>query len=106
MIALASTTSLCKRKYNNKTGWVLALYLNDEPLESTGSKERTSENTDNYTQGITKENLNLRKGPSTTYSVLVTIPKNSTVKVYDEQNGWAKVQYKTYIGYCSALYIK
>ena len=106
LIKFNSDASWAQVKYNNKTGWVLALYLNDEPLESTDSKERTSENTDNYTQGITKENLNLRKGPSTTYSVLVTIPKNSTVKVYDEQNGWAKVQYKTYIGYCSALYIK
>ena len=106
LIKFNSDASWAQVKYNNKTGWVLALYLNDEPLESTGPKERTSENTDNYTQGITKENLNLRKGPSTTYSVLVTIPKNSTVKVYDEQNGWAKVQYKTYIGYCSALYIK
>ncbi|MGM9532843.1 SH3 domain-containing protein [Intestinibacter sp.] len=106
LIKFNSDASWAQVIYNNKTGWVLAYYLNDEPLGSSGSKDETSEDTGTYRQGTTKENLNLRKGPSTSYSVLVTIPKNSTVEVYEEQNGWVKVKYNSYTGYCSALYIK
>ena len=106
LLKFNSDASWAQVIYNNKTGWVLAQYLNDEPLGAVKPKENPSEDTGTYREGTTKENLNLRKGPSTSYSVLVTIPKNSTVKVYSEQNGWAKIKYKSYEGYCSALYIK
>ena len=81
--------------YQGKTGWVSSKYLNNQPLKQ-----------DTYWEGTTTENLRIRKGPSTAYSTITTIPKNSKVKVYDEQSGWLKVKYNSYEGYCLALYVK
>lgn len=94
-----SDHSWAKVTYNSKTGWVSAQYLtNKEPKNQ--QKEQT------YWNGTTTANLNMRKGPNTSYSIIVTVPKNSTVKIYDQQSGWAKIKYKSYEGYCSAQYIK
>lgn len=91
-----SNKSWAKVKYGNKIGWVSAKYLSDKPLEES----------DSYWDGVTKANLNLRKSPSTDDVIIVTIPKNSTVKIYKEEDGWLKVKYKSYEGYCSALYVR
>ena len=81
--------------YQGKTGWVSSKYLTNQPLKQ-----------DTYWEGTTTENLRIRKGPSTAYSTITTIPKNSKLKVYDEQSGWLKVKYNSYEGYCLALYVK
>ena len=94
-----SNKTWAKIIYNGKTGWVSAQYL------STKSQE-PSQNEDTYWDGTTTENLNMRKGPSTDYSIIITIPKNSEVKIYEKQSGWAKIKYKSYEGYCSASFIK
>ena len=94
-----SNKSWAKVKYGNKTGWVSAKYLSDKPL-------KIEEEIDSYWDGVTKANLNLRKSPSTDGVIIVTIPKNSTVKIYKEEDGWLKVKYKSYEGYCSALYVR
>ena len=54
--------------YNNKTGWDSAQYL------STKSQE-TEQKEDTYWTGTTNKNLNMRKGPSTDYYIIITIPK-------------------------------
>ena len=85
--------------YNNKTGWVSALYL------STKSQE-PEQKEDTYWTGTTTQNLNMRKGPSTDYSIIITIQKNSDVKIYETISGCAKIKYKSYEVYCSASFIK
>ncbi len=95
-----SDKSWVKVTYSGKTGWVSTQYLTDKAPIKPAIKEET------YWMGTTSENLNLRKGPSTSYAVIVGIPKNTKIKVYEESNGWAKVKYQAYEGYCSALYIK
>lgn len=50
--------------------------------------------------------LNLRASASTSSSVLTTIPESSTVTLLaNSTNGWAKVKYSTYTGYCSTAYL-
>ena len=54
----------------------------------------------------TTATINLREGRGTSYSVLTTIPKNTTVKVtdnYDED--WAGVKYGSFSGYASKEYL-
>ncbi|MFR0001517.1 MAG: SH3 domain-containing protein, partial [Intestinibacter bartlettii] len=94
-----SNKTWAKVVYNNKTGWVSAQYL------STKSQE-PEQKEDTYWTGTTTQNLNMRKGPSTDYSIIITIPKNSDVKIYETKSGWAKIKYKSYEGYCSASFIK
>lgn len=51
--------------------------------------------------------LNLRKTASTTADSLTLIPENATLTLLaDSTNGWAKVSYQGYTGYCSADYLK
>lgn len=50
--------------------------------------------------------LNLRTSASVSSEKLTTIPQNATVTLLENStNGWAKVQYSTYTGYCSTLYL-
>ena len=50
--------------------------------------------------------LNLRKSTSASSERIVTIPENTTVYLLENSsNGWAKVQYSSYTGYCSTLYL-
>lgn len=54
----------------------------------------------------TTDNLNLRTGPSTSYSVLVNIPKGTSVPVLGRaSNGWYKVSYDGRTGYVSDYYV-
>lgn len=53
----------------------------------------------------TTNSLNLRKGPSTGYSKIVTMPANSRVVCMSQSNGWCKVNYQGYIGWCSSQYL-
>jgi len=54
----------------------------------------------------TTDNLNLRTGPSTSYSVLVSIPKGTSVPVLGRaSNGWYKVSYDGRTGYVSDYYV-
>lgn len=50
--------------------------------------------------------LNLRSSASTSSSVLTTIPENADVTLLENSsNGWAKVKYSSYTGYCSTTYL-
>lgn len=54
----------------------------------------------------TTDNLNLRAGASTAYSVLVSIPKGTSVPVLGRaSNGWYKVSYDGRTGYVSNSYV-
>ena len=42
---------------------------------------------------VTTANLNLRTGPSTSYQVILVIPKGAQVEVTGYSGNWAKVTY-------------
>lgn len=55
---------------------------------------------------VTTADLNLRKGPSTSYSVITVMKKGTTVEVLNVSGGWAKVNYNNTTGYASTSYLK
>lgn len=72
----------------------------------TSSSGTTSSGvTSNYTKMYTTANLNLRAGASTSYRILLTIPKGSSISVYSTTNGWSYVSYQNTYGYVSKTYL-
>lgn len=50
--------------------------------------------------------LNVRKEPSSSSQILGSIQRNEVVDVYDVTNGFAKIKYKSGIGYVSIKYLQ
>ncbi|MDL4844107.1 SH3 domain-containing protein [Weizmannia coagulans] len=97
-----------KVKARGITGYVLASYLsNADPDASTADdSNNSSEPTpDSTVTKYTTADLNLRKGPSKSASVIEVLDKGTAVKVYSEEDGWAKVEIGGKIGYVSTNYL-
>lgn len=60
---------------------------------------------DTYVSGTVTASLNIRSGPSTSYSILGGFSKGSTIKIVEKNGDWLKVQYKTSYGYVSGKYV-
>ena len=55
---------------------------------------------------VTATNLNVRSSPSTTASILTTLPKGTTVSIIGAANGWYTIKLTdTQIGYVSSSYV-
>lgn len=50
--------------------------------------------------------LNMRKNPDITSNIVTRIPRNTTISVDEIDNGWAKVSWNGFDGYCSMDYLK
>jgi len=79
-----------KVNYGNYSGYASTNYLADK-----------GGNTIAYTTA----SLNLRTGPGTSYAIILTIPKGSSVSVISTSGGWSKVTYSGKTGYASASYL-
>ena len=55
---------------------------------------------------VTTANLNMRTGPSTSYSIIRVIPNGAQVTVLSTSSGWARVTYGGSTGYASLSYLK
>ena len=89
---ISTTSKWSKVKYNTKTGYVWSAYIS--PVNSGVSEPY-----------YTSSRLNLRSGPSTNYSILLTMPKGASVSVKSIANNWAKVTYSGRTGYASMSYL-
>ena len=75
-------------------------YFNNETTEVQGYMQTALVNNPN-------SNLNMRRGPGSTYSIIAKIPKGSTVEVIDTSiAGWYQIKYGGCIGYASAKYLQ
>ena len=83
-----------KIKYNSKIGYVSNQYLSDKKEEST-----------TQIKYVNATSLNMRSGPSTNYSVIQTLSRDTQVEVISVENGWAKIKYNSKIGYVSNQYL-
>lgn len=90
-----------KVKYNNQYVWMCAKYIK----EVENNSNETDKKLGDYK---TKQRLNLRKGPSTYNTIILTIPTGNTVKVIDfsSDNKWANVNYNNETGWVSIAYIE
>ena len=53
----------------------------------------------------TQSGLNVRSGPSSSYTILGALNYKETVEILATENGWHKIKYKDVIGYVSASYV-
>ncbi|MBC6696205.1 SH3 domain-containing protein [Terrisporobacter mayombei] len=98
---------------DSKTGWYKIKYKNDYGYVSNdyitiqNSSNDTNPPASTTTLGVTKSNLNVRKGPSTSYSILGTLTSGSKVEIVatDSKTGWYKIKYKNDYGYISNDYV-
>ena len=93
VLSYNSDKSWAKVKYNDTTGWVSTNYLKSSLPQA-------------YWTGTTTARLNLREKPNTSGKILISMPNNESIKIYEEKNGWLKVTYNNITGYCSADYVK
>lgn len=84
-----------QRKYN----------LSVDGIVGKATREALKTNSSTTTLMYTTANLNLRKGASTSHSIILTIPKAASVSVISKVNGWAYVKYNSTYGYVSTNYL-
>ncbi|MBT2658480.1 SH3 domain-containing protein, partial [Bacillus sp. ISL-18] len=92
-----------KVKANGKDGYVSASFLSTtNPSNSTTAV--AAQSTTKYVN-VTGGSLNLRRGASSSASVVAALSKGTAVTVYSEANGWAKVKANGKDGYVSASFL-
>ena len=88
-----------KVNYNSKTGYVSAQYLKVGGSSSNGSSTTTTRYV-NASVG-----LNVRSGPSTSYSRVGTLANKTQVTVVSTSGSWSKIQSGSLTGYVSNSYL-
>ena len=84
---------------SGKTGWSSAEYL------STSGTSGSTSTTDKKAT-VTASTLNVRSGPSTSYSITTKVYKGETVEVLESSNGWSKIKTASgKIGWSSEEYL-
>ncbi len=91
---LGSNGGWRKVKYNSKVGYVYKTYI------SEGS---TSTTTVKYVK--CDKSLNVRKGPSTSYSIITSLSNGTKVNVISSSGGWSKITTGSTTGYVSNQYL-
>ena len=93
---LGKSGSWMKIKYNSKTGYIHKNYI-------SGTTETSTSTSTKYV--TPSEGLNMRKGPSTSYSVIKKLAKGTKVTVKSTSNGWSKITVDGSTGYVSSSYL-
>ena len=99
---ISTSNGWSKINYNGSTGYVSSEYL-QSTKPSSGSTSQTT-NTVMYVN--TTAGLNVRTGPSTSYSKLGKLSYGQSVTVISTSNGWSKINYNGSTGYVSSQYLQ
>ncbi len=86
------------------SGWDGVLRYNGGNTSGTTCNCSTSYK-GNYKVTTNSSPLTMRSGHGTSYSVVTSIPKGSTVSVSKANGSWAHVTWNGYSGYCSMQYL-
>lgn len=94
---------------NEISGWVRTNTL-EEIKNTTTQVNADSKNNDNNTSNekigyISEEEVNMRKGAGTSYSIIKTLKLNAQVTILGEQGKWYKVKSGKDTGYISKDYV-
>lgn len=127
LLATKKFTALTAKKYltsgdylkagdiilNEKSHVIIAIENGSKlTTTSTTTKSPTSKSTaktetkNKYYKVIAKKGLNLRNGPGLNYSIILAMPYNASVEMFDKKGKWYKVNYKGHAGYCDSTYLK
>ncbi len=99
---ISTSNGWSKINYNGSTGYVSSQYL-QSIKPSSGSNSQT---TDTVMYVNTTAGLNVRTGPSTSYSKLGKLSYGQSVTVISTSNGWSKINYNGSTGYVSSQYLQ
>lgn len=78
----------------------------DTPVTNIVEEDEDEESNQIINYKYTIGNLNLRTGPGTDYSIILTIPAGEAVEIMENEDGWDKVMYQGEIGYCSSEFLQ
>lgn len=95
---VSGDSSWSKIKYNNKSGYVSTQYLSSDKSESEEVGQSKNKK-------ITVNSLNVRSGPSTSYSALGSLKIGNVVKPISQKNGWIEINFNNKKGYISSEYV-
>ena len=84
-------------------GWLRKDKLKrDEPVKEQPVEEQPTQEVQIKTKYINSTTVNVRQEANTTSSIITTVPVNTEVQVYGEENGWSKVKVNNVEGYISS----
>lgn len=83
-------------EYNGTKGWISSAYVGNLNIDSLKDLDTSSKTTDE---------LNLRVGPTTAYSVLVEIPSGTKVELTGKIGTWVQTSYNGQIGFVNSKYV-
>ena len=91
---------------NGKIGWGSGAYISTSSNSGGSSNNETSTPSNGTKAVITTSTLNIRSGPSTSYSVTTKAYKGDSVEILESSNGWHKIKLSNgKVGWGSAAYI-
>ena len=91
---LGSSGGWRKVKYNSKVGYVYKNYISEGSSSTTTVKYVKCDKA-----------LNVRKGPSTSYSIITSLSNGTKVNVISSSDGWSKITTGSTTGYVSNKYL-
>lgn len=97
---ISESGSWSKINYKGSTAYVSSQYLSNKQIEEDKNEEENISN-----KKVTASTLNVRSGPSTSYSIIGTLYKGNVVKPLSQDNGWVKIKLNDTTGYISDTYL-
>ncbi len=110
VLVLAETSGWSYVQTDEISGWVRTNSLEDSKTTTqvNSKPEDSSQKDDNQTEKIgyiSEEEVNMRKGAGTNYSIIKTLKLNAQVTILGEQGKWYKVKSGNDTGYISKDYV-
>ena len=110
VLVLAETSGWSYIQTDEISGWVRTNSLEDSKTTTqvNSKPEDSSQKDDNQTEKIgyiSEEEVNMRKGAGTNYSIIKTLKLNAQVTILGEQGKWYKVKSGNDTGYISKDYV-
>ncbi|WP_158540694.1 SH3 domain-containing protein [Romboutsia weinsteinii] len=92
---MSESNGWSKVKHDGRIGYVSTEYI----------KAVNTDSTNTVTKKVNTNNLNVRSGPSTSYSVIGKLQTGAKVEVISESNGWSKIKHSGREAYVSSMYL-
>ena len=102
---ISESAGWSKINYNNKIAYVSSGYLKTVSTNTSDTKPEDSTEQYKEIKIVNTNGLNVRKGPSTSYSSIGKLNKGSNVEVISESAGWSKINYNNTIAYVATMYL-
>lgn len=105
---LEESSGWCRIIHSGTTGYMSSQYVSTASSSggSSSGSSAASETAMDETGQVTGSYVNFRTGPSTSYRVIATLPRNTEVKVVAKAGSWYKITFNGATGYMVSDYVK